>query len=189
MSTFGRRTWNKEDYIDRDLTKDHLSELDDSQLAKLKIRYTSYDNLLKENITNLNKRILTTQTSSYKKGKQFGFYCEICDLTYKDTLQFIDHLNSKPHLIKFENVFSEPLILNSVDNDDIDDETFEKLYLKLVDMFVKEKSVVLSNDNKSNLKKPKVVEPEQKDIESNRNVSKIDQVMGFSSFNSSKKKR
>lgn len=34
-----------------------------------------------------------------KRGKGAGFYCEACDLTFKDNLQFVDHLNSKQHLV------------------------------------------------------------------------------------------
>ena len=34
-----------------------------------------------------------------KRGKGAGFYCENCDLTFKDNLQFVEHLNSKQHLI------------------------------------------------------------------------------------------
>jgi len=34
-----------------------------------------------------------------KKGKGAGFYCKDCDLTYKDSLQWIEHLNSKQHLL------------------------------------------------------------------------------------------
>lgn len=34
-----------------------------------------------------------------KRGKGAGFYCEFCDLTYKDNVQYIEHLNSKQHLI------------------------------------------------------------------------------------------
>ena len=33
-----------------------------------------------------------------KRGKGAGFYCEACDLTFKDNLQWVDHLNSKQHL-------------------------------------------------------------------------------------------
>ena len=28
------------------------------------------------------------------KGKTAGFYCEACDLTYKDSISYLDHLNS-----------------------------------------------------------------------------------------------
>jgi len=34
-----------------------------------------------------------------KRGRSAGFYCESCDLTYKDNVQYIEHLNSKQHLI------------------------------------------------------------------------------------------
>jgi U4/U6.U5 tri-snRNP component SNU23 len=33
-----------------------------------------------------------------KRGRGAGFYCPDCDLTYKDNLQLVDHLNSKQHL-------------------------------------------------------------------------------------------
>ncbi|KAL9019381.1 MAG: hypothetical protein Q9185_003367 [Variospora sp. 1 TL-2023] len=33
-----------------------------------------------------------------KRGRGAGFYCQDCDLTFKDNLQFVDHLNSKQHL-------------------------------------------------------------------------------------------
>lgn len=34
-----------------------------------------------------------------KRGRGAGFYCEECDLTFKDNLQFVDHLNSRQHLM------------------------------------------------------------------------------------------
>jgi U4/U6.U5 tri-snRNP component SNU23 len=33
-----------------------------------------------------------------KRGRSAGFYCEACDLTFKDNLQYVEHLNSKQHL-------------------------------------------------------------------------------------------
>ncbi|KZF25166.1 hypothetical protein L228DRAFT_236288 [Xylona heveae TC161] len=33
-----------------------------------------------------------------KRGRGAGFYCPDCDLTFKDNLQFVDHLNSRQHL-------------------------------------------------------------------------------------------
>lgn len=33
-----------------------------------------------------------------KRGRGAGFYCDACDLTFKDNLQFVEHLNSKQHL-------------------------------------------------------------------------------------------
>ncbi|KAI9167077.1 putative C2H2 finger domain protein [Paramyrothecium foliicola] len=34
-----------------------------------------------------------------KRGRGAGFYCESCDLTFKDNLQFVEHLNTMQHLI------------------------------------------------------------------------------------------
>ena len=34
-----------------------------------------------------------------KRGRGAGFYCAECDLTFKDNLQFVDHLNSRQHLV------------------------------------------------------------------------------------------
>ena len=34
-----------------------------------------------------------------KKGRGAGFYCSDCDLTFKDNLQFVEHLNSRQHQI------------------------------------------------------------------------------------------
>ncbi|KAI0132932.1 hypothetical protein BJ170DRAFT_265861 [Xylariales sp. AK1849] len=33
-----------------------------------------------------------------KRGRGAGLYCEHCDLTYKDNLQWLDHINSMQHL-------------------------------------------------------------------------------------------
>jgi U4/U6.U5 tri-snRNP component SNU23 len=33
-----------------------------------------------------------------KRGRGAGFYCEVCDLTFKDNLQLIEHYNSRQHL-------------------------------------------------------------------------------------------
>ncbi|RPB03242.1 hypothetical protein L873DRAFT_1670748, partial [Choiromyces venosus 120613-1] len=48
---------------------------------------------------NLNKTTLVPAGAGVgKKGRGAGFYCEACDLTFKDSLQWVDHLNSKQHL-------------------------------------------------------------------------------------------
>jgi U4/U6.U5 tri-snRNP component SNU23 len=33
-----------------------------------------------------------------KRGRSAGFYCEACDLTFKDNLQWVEHQNSMQHL-------------------------------------------------------------------------------------------
>lgn len=34
-----------------------------------------------------------------KRGRSAGFYCEACDLTFKDNIQYVEHQNSKQHLV------------------------------------------------------------------------------------------
>ncbi|PYH92676.1 hypothetical protein BO71DRAFT_400366 [Aspergillus ellipticus CBS 707.79] len=43
--------------------------------------------------------IVTSGNAVGKRGKGAGFYCSDCDLTFKDNLQLVEHLNSKQHLI------------------------------------------------------------------------------------------
>lgn len=33
-----------------------------------------------------------------KRGRGAGFYCEACDLTFKDNIQWVEHINSPQHL-------------------------------------------------------------------------------------------
>ncbi|KAG5980136.1 hypothetical protein E4U55_004359 [Claviceps digitariae] len=34
-----------------------------------------------------------------KRGRSAGFYCEACDLTFKDNKQFLEHINTMQHLL------------------------------------------------------------------------------------------
>lgn len=43
---------------------------------------------------NLNKTMVV-QNSSGRGPGQPGFYCETCSRTYKDTIGYLDHLNSR----------------------------------------------------------------------------------------------
>lgn len=47
---------------------------------------------------NLNKTFLVVGSAVGTRGKGAGFYCEVCDLTFKDNLKYVDHINSKSHL-------------------------------------------------------------------------------------------
>jgi U4/U6.U5 tri-snRNP component SNU23 len=35
-----------------------------------------------------------------RRGRGAGIYCEACDLTFKDNLQWVEHINSMQHLVK-----------------------------------------------------------------------------------------
>lgn len=193
MSDFGRRTWDKEEYAQ--LAKEDKLNFEqslkcsstDAELQQLKIKYTNHHALIKDSMSDLNNKVLATGLSSYKKGKQYGFYCDLCNLTFKDTLQYIDHLNHKIHQIKFEAIFDEPLILNSRDNDDVLIDEFKKVYENSIKQFIKE-----NHTERSGIRKPrKKIKTEQpstkKDIIDNTDNDNMKQLMGFASFGTSKK--
>ena len=43
------------------------------------------------------RELVAPLLSRSNKGKSAGFYCETCDLTFKDSLSYLDHLNSSQH--------------------------------------------------------------------------------------------
>ncbi|SMN18799.1 similar to Saccharomyces cerevisiae YDL098C SNU23 Component of U4/U6.U5 snRNP involved in mRNA splicing via spliceosome [Maudiozyma saulgeensis] len=179
MSDFGRRTWNREDYIGAG-SKTETPIFTDVQLTALKVKYSNYDKLMQQTNLNVNEKTLVTNVSSYKKGKQFGFYCDLCDLTFKDTLQYVNHLNHKVHLLKYEALFGESLISDTRDNDDIPLDEFSDSYTRFVHDFVKKHiDRPQQQRNKPRQKKP----VDNKSVEEN-DISKM---MGFGSFGSTKK--
>ncbi|CAI4057521.1 U4/U6-U5 snRNP complex subunit SNU23 SKDI_04G1480 [Saccharomyces kudriavzevii IFO 1802] len=195
MSNFGRRTWDREEYAEKARSgyddQSLKTTLTPTELQALKSKYINYDQLIKGSLKDLNKRKLTTNAdslSSFKRGKKFGFYCDVCNLTFKDTLQYIDHLNHKLHAIKFENLFDEPLIMDLRDNDDVPQEEFEQSYHELVKKFTE----VHSTKTQSRKKKFSDVnvnkQPKKVTIQSPiKNESNINQMMGFANFGTSKK--
>ncbi|XP_014561021.1 hypothetical protein COCVIDRAFT_87703 [Bipolaris victoriae FI3] len=48
----------------------------------------------------IGKQTLTSAAAAVgKRGRGAGAYCGACDLTFKDNIQYVEHLNSKQHLI------------------------------------------------------------------------------------------
>ncbi|SCV04337.1 LANO_0G09582g1_1 [Lachancea nothofagi CBS 11611] len=187
-SKFGRRTWDREEYAQfekdsRGKQDSIFGSLSDEQLQKLKSKYTNHSLLVKDITKNSNQRVLTNALTSYKKGKQFGFYCELCDLTFKDTLQFVDHLNHKIHQIKFERIFNEPLIADLRDNDDVSLREFDESYSSTIRDFLKSygSGGKSKPGTKPALKPPKPAEKERVE------QTGLNSVMGFGDFGSTKK--
>ena len=47
------------------------------------------------------KRELVAPTMGLgNKGKSAGFYCETCDLTFKDSFSYLDHINSSSRMFR-----------------------------------------------------------------------------------------
>ncbi|GMM33384.1 U4/U6-U5 snRNP complex subunit [Saccharomycopsis crataegensis] len=96
VNSYGRRTWNRDAYAklaqqkkSRPVRPDETSKKDITQ-RKVNIDFDA----------NINKVQLVDQSASVSihKGKSSGFYCEICNLTFKDNLSFLNHINSPKHL-------------------------------------------------------------------------------------------
>lgn len=49
---------------------------------------------------NLTKNLGKTVLSQVSSQRGPGFYCELCNRTFKDSLSYVDHLNSRFHLSK-----------------------------------------------------------------------------------------
>lgn len=100
---YGRKTWDVEEYAraaKRPKKQEH--SLDD----KLAISNTpgSYlhhrTKLLDESINSVQKHTLINplNTKTYGKNKRFGFFCPVCDLSFRDNLALVDHVNSPAHV-------------------------------------------------------------------------------------------
>ncbi|KAK9457313.1 hypothetical protein V1511DRAFT_493291 [Dipodascopsis uninucleata] len=101
----GRKTWDEEEMIKsahERFEKEKLARAErfdrpptppDAREVEIRSQRLNLD-------ADLNKVTLVPAGASAvgKKGRGAGYYCEACDLTYKDSLQWIDHLNSKQHL-------------------------------------------------------------------------------------------
>ncbi|MCJ1310654.1 hypothetical protein MMC25_004320 [Agyrium rufum] len=110
-----RRTWNKEEYAAKGAERDAKTREDGKAQYEAKLAGKKYirrastppDAKFAEARTKrLDVASRVGQTTlvpagagTGKRGKSAGFYCEACDLTFKDNLQFLDHENSQQHLI------------------------------------------------------------------------------------------
>ncbi|WVF65991.1 hypothetical protein IAT40_000729 [Kwoniella sp. CBS 6097] len=47
---------------------------------------------------NLNKTMLVQTSTTGKGPRGAGFYCDMCDRTFKDSLSYLDHINGRTHL-------------------------------------------------------------------------------------------
>ncbi|SCU90451.1 LAMI_0E02146g1_1 [Lachancea mirantina] len=190
MTSFGRRTWDRAEYaaLERathDQASSKFDELTSDELSLLKSKFSDHKTLIESVTQDSNRRVLTTGASTYKKGKQFGFYCDLCDLTFKDTLQYVNHLNHKSHQIKFENVFGEPLIYDTRDDEEVPRQEFEQCYERIVDDFLKKAQVRTRTPKKKSLR------PAPKTNAASEAApgvsSSVAGVMGFQGFGSTKK--
>ena len=110
-----RKTWDREEYAakaserERKFKEEGKARHEASLAGKKYVRRAStptdtHETEARKARLNVADHVGKTQrvaagATQGKRGKSAGFYCEACDLTYKDNLQFVEHLNSKQHLV------------------------------------------------------------------------------------------
>ena len=108
-----RQTWNREEWAAKAKEREAAERAESKLRAEAKAAGKKYYGPVSDDAEmisarrerinfeeNLNKTQLVPGGSAVgKKGRGAGFYCDVCDLTYKDSLQWVDHLNSKQHLV------------------------------------------------------------------------------------------
>lgn len=110
-----RRTWDREEYAAKAAERDQKAKEEAkarheaAAAGKKYVRRASTpeearDTEARKARLNVADQVGKTQivaagAGQGKRGKSAGFYCDACDLTFKDNLQFVEHLNSRQHLV------------------------------------------------------------------------------------------
>lgn len=111
-----RKTWDREEYAQKAASRESKIKSEGAARAEAKAagkkyfaprastppdaRDTESRSSRLDVSNNVGKTTLVPAGAAVgKKGRGAGFYCADCDLTFKDNLQFVEHLNSKQHLV------------------------------------------------------------------------------------------
>lgn len=105
IDQYGRRTWDTEQYKKDSGKKQKPDEVKSSKytITNAPTSLLQHRNkLLNDSINAVNKHTLINplNIASYGKNKKFGFFCPVCDLSFRDNLALIDHVNSPQHISK-----------------------------------------------------------------------------------------
>lgn len=109
-----RKTWNREEYAQKAADEETKRKAEGKARYEAKLLGKKYhapvDYGSLEATTARKQRldvasmvgkttIVPAGSAIGKRGRGAGFYCGDCDLTFKDNIQLVEHLNSKQHLI------------------------------------------------------------------------------------------
>lgn len=110
-----RKTWDRDEYAARAEQRDQKTKEEGKARYEAALEGKKYvrrastpedarDTEARKARLNVAEQVGKTQlvpagAGQGKRGKGAGFYCDACDLTFKDNLQFVEHLNSKQHLV------------------------------------------------------------------------------------------
>ncbi|KAG7665338.1 SNU23 [[Candida] subhashii] len=115
---YGRKKWNIEIYEQQAKSK-HTTQPTTTNTSPLiqdessSSEFIKHRNkLLKDSLGAVKTYNLISPTSgssskTYGSNKRFGFFCPVCDLSFRDNLALIDHLNSPQHVQKVNQVSRE----------------------------------------------------------------------------------
>ncbi|EEP82322.1 hypothetical protein UREG_07187 [Uncinocarpus reesii 1704] len=109
-----RKTWDREAYAEKAAADEAKAKAESKARYEAKLLgkkyYAPVDYSTLEATTSRARRldvaslvgkttIVPAGAAVGKRGRGAGFYCADCDLTFKDNIQLVEHLNSKQHLI------------------------------------------------------------------------------------------
>ncbi|KAL4934270.1 U4/U6-U5 snRNP complex subunit SNU23 [Aspergillus undulatus] len=112
--TFGGKSWDREEYAKKGAEEEAKRKEEGKARYEAKLLgkkwHAPVDYSSLEATTSRKERldvasmvgkttIVSAANAVGKRGRGAGFYCSDCDLTFKDNLQLVEHLNSKQHLI------------------------------------------------------------------------------------------
>ena len=114
---YGRKTWNVDAYAKEAKNKSYKKNnsstpnVNKSSINSDKpLSYLTHrDKLLNELLSAVNQHTIINplNTSSFGKNKKFGFFCLICDLSFRDNLALIDHINSPLHVQRSQSLVTK----------------------------------------------------------------------------------
>jgi U4/U6.U5 tri-snRNP component SNU23 len=108
-----RKTWDLDEYAARAKEREAKEKEESKARYEAKMAGKKYHKPLtgeetyttaRRNVIDLTAQVGKTQLINAgagvgKRGRSAGFYCEACDLTFKDNKQFVEHLNKMQHLV------------------------------------------------------------------------------------------
>ncbi|QBM89950.1 U4/U6.U5 tri-snRNP component SNU23 [Metschnikowia aff. pulcherrima] len=103
---YGRKQWDVEAYAaEAQHGSKNQSKTRENDALKRKLKLQTFvdhrADLLGQAVDAVGKHTLVggeKTTLTYGRNKRFGFSCPTCDLSFRDTLALVDHLNSPQHL-------------------------------------------------------------------------------------------
>lgn len=105
VDQYGRKKWDVDAYEKeaKQGKRDPLTDLAAARRAAASVDdYVSHRaDLLQQSVLSVQQHTLVSAERSQSgvrgKSKRFGFFCPVCDLSFRDTLALVDHINSPQH--------------------------------------------------------------------------------------------